>query len=91
MSRISIDVTPEQHQRLKAIAALQGQTIKDFVLARTLGALEPDSEEETALAELERLLEQRIANARENGPGSRSVDEIFGEAYQANDGAPSHG
>lgn len=25
MSRISIDVTPQQHQRLKALAALQGK------------------------------------------------------------------
>jgi hypothetical protein len=29
MSRLSIEVTPEQHQRLKAIAALSGMTIKE--------------------------------------------------------------
>ena len=73
MSRISIDVTPEQHQKLKAIAALQGQTIKEYVLARTLGALEPDSDEEAALAELRALLE-----ARREGPlSTSSVDDII--------------
>ncbi|WP_162025647.1 MULTISPECIES: hypothetical protein [unclassified Lentimonas] len=35
-SRISIDVTPGQHKRLKALAALSGQSIKDYVLGRTL-------------------------------------------------------
>jgi hypothetical protein len=29
MSRLSIEITPEQHQRLKAMAALSGQTIKE--------------------------------------------------------------
>jgi uncharacterized protein (DUF1778 family) len=32
MSRISIDVTPEEHQKLKAMAALKGKSIKDYVL-----------------------------------------------------------
>jgi hypothetical protein len=31
MPRISIDVTDQQHQRLKAFAALRGQSIKDYV------------------------------------------------------------
>lgn len=36
MPRLSIDVTPQQHQKLKAIAALSGQSLKDFVLSRTI-------------------------------------------------------
>jgi uncharacterized protein (DUF1778 family) len=36
MSRLSIEITPEQHQRLKAMAALSGQTIKEYILERTL-------------------------------------------------------
>ncbi len=31
MFRLSIEVTPEQHQRLKAIAALHGKTIKKIM------------------------------------------------------------
>jgi len=36
MSRISIDVTDDEHKRLKAMAALRGKSIKDYVLERTL-------------------------------------------------------
>ena len=38
MSRISIDVTEQEHRQLKALAALQGKSVKDFVLAQTLGS-----------------------------------------------------
>lgn len=34
MSRITIDVTSDQHKRLKAIAALSGQSLKDYVLEK---------------------------------------------------------
>lgn len=37
MGRISIDVTDQEHRQLKALAALRGQSVKDFVLAQTLG------------------------------------------------------
>ncbi len=37
MSRISIDVSDQGHRKLKALAALRGQSIKDFVLERALG------------------------------------------------------
>ncbi len=76
MSRISIDVTPEEHQRLKAMAALQGKSIKEFVLASTLGSELPESDEAAALAELETLLDKRLANARNGGVSSRTVGDI---------------
>nr|WP_312609110.1 hypothetical protein [Agrobacterium pusense] len=34
MSRLTIDITDQQHQSLKALAALQGKTIKQYVLER---------------------------------------------------------
>jgi uncharacterized protein (DUF1778 family) len=37
VSRISIDVSDEEHRKLKAMAALKGQSLKDFLLQRTLG------------------------------------------------------
>ena len=74
MSRISIDVTPEEHQRLKALAALQGKSIKEFVLASTLGV---QQEEEAALAELEALLERRLQNARAGGISRKTTGDIF--------------
>ena len=60
MSRISIDVSEEQHQKIKAMAALQGKSIKNFVLDRTLNTMDEDN----ALAELEALLDERIHHAQ---------------------------
>lgn len=87
MKRITIEVTEQQQQRLKAMAALQGKSIKDFVLANTIG----DADEAAALEELEELLEKRLANARAGGVSSRSVGEIFEAAFRENDAKPANG
>lgn len=76
MSRLSIDVTAEQHQRLKALAALKGLTIKQFVLASTLGA----EGAEPALAQLESLLDRRAQRTKSEGASRRTVDDIFEQA-----------
>lgn len=36
MPRLSIDISSDEHQKLKAIAALNGQSLKEFVLSRAL-------------------------------------------------------
>ncbi len=76
MSRISIDVTKQEHQRLKAMAALQGKSIKEFVLSRTIGEQALDAD----LAELEALLDQRIKRAKTEGTSTRTVAEISHDA-----------
>ncbi len=76
--RLSIEVTPEQHQRLKAAAALKGQSIKDYVLERTL----PGSGEQAALEELEAFLEPRLEAARNSEFSTQTVDTIFDEVMQ---------
>jgi hypothetical protein len=81
MSRISIDVTTEEHQKLKAIAALQGKSIKDYVIERTLGA-EAEKSEEAALQELESFLDKRIQSARKGSISRRTVGAIFKDAYR---------
>ena len=73
--RLSIEISPEEHQRLKAAAALQGKSIKDYVLERTL----PDSQEKAALKKLEAFLKPRIDAAINGEQSSLSVDEIFDE------------
>jgi len=80
MSRISIDVTPQEHQRLKAMAALQGMSIKEFVLANTLGL----AEENRALDELEALLEMRLKGAKEGKVSSRSVGDVLAVVREEN-------
>ena len=77
MSRISIDVTDDEHKKLKALAALNGKSIKEYVLERTLGAVESDA---AALRELEELLDVRIAAAKDGAISQRSAKEVFAEA-----------
>lgn len=49
INRVSIDVTPEQHKRLKAVAALSGKTLKEYVLEKTLPI---EDDEQAAITEL---------------------------------------
>jgi len=79
MSRISIDVTPEEHQKLKALATLQGRSMKEYIIARTLGA-EGNKSQETCLAELESLLDERVRRAENGAISKRTVCAIFKEA-----------
>ena len=79
MSRLSIELTPEQHQKIKAMAALTGTSIRDYVLVRLLP---PSSDEELALQELERVLDERIDSAKAGAVSQRTVEDIFQEAYK---------
>ena len=85
MSRISIDVTPEEHKKLKALAAIQGKSIKEFVLEATLGSQGGSVQQD--LAELEADLDQRILEARVKGASHQTVESIF---QQARDEAKSN-
>lgn len=84
MSRVSIEVTPEQHQRLKAMAALSGKTIKAYILEQALPPL-PDREslsEEEALRQLEAFLQPRLEEAERGEVVNQSVTEIIDELKQ---------
>jgi uncharacterized protein (DUF1778 family) len=74
MSRLSIDLTPEQHQKIKAIAAMQGKSIKEYVLSQILPT---SSDEEMALHELEALLDERVKSAQAGKISQKSVKKIF--------------
>lgn len=77
MSRISIEVTPQQHRRLKAVAALSGQSIKDYILSQSIPG--ENIESENPLQPLESFLEQRISQAASGGISGRSVSEIWAD------------
>lgn len=84
MPRLSIDITPEEHQRLKAIAALKGESIKDYVLKRTLGdapALD-DMNEDEAVAALADFLRPRIEQARLGEFSTKSMADIRRDAHK---------
>lgn len=82
--RLSIEVTPEQHQRLKAVSALRGQSIKDYVLERVLQPLADVNVQDTeaALRQLESFLQPRIDAAKQGKLTNKSVPEIFEETHQ---------
>ena len=81
MPRLSIDLTDQQHQHLKAAAAISGQSIRDFVLARTFQGIENpgDMTEEDAMRALRDLLDDRMAQARITA----SADDIKRQARAA--------
>jgi len=84
MSRISIDVTEEEHKRLKALAALKGISLKDYLLKSALDSR--DEDEEKALAELEAFLDDRIRRANAGKISRRTVGDIFKQAYREANG-----
>lgn len=73
MSRLTIDVSDEQHQTLKAMAALQGKTIKQYALERLFPA---STDEAKAIAELRSILGQRIAESVLDDVDRRTLLEI---------------
>lgn len=74
MSRLSIELSPEQHQQIKALAALQGKSIKDFVLSKLFQKNSKD--EDLAMAELEKLLLSRIQQAKTTPVSSLTIQQI---------------
>jgi len=89
MSRISIDVSEEDHKRIKALAALKGVTLKEYMLKSALDA--PEESEEEELEELETFLRARIRQAETQGVSSRTVDEIFDSVCAEKGIEPQHG
>jgi Antitoxin ParD len=83
MSRISIEVTAEEHQRLKAFAALRGQSLKEYILERALPPLtEGGLTEVEALRQLEQLLLPRVEAAQRGEYSNQDFDAIIAEARQ---------
>ena len=80
MSRLTIDVTEQQHQSLKAMAALQGKSIREYALERLFP---PASDEEQAFRDLKALLEQRIAESQKGEVVVRSLTEIAEDALKS--------
>ncbi|MDY6785469.1 MAG: antitoxin [Cyanobacteriota bacterium] len=81
MSRITIDVTSEQHQQIKAMAAVQGKSIKEFVLEKLFPA--DAGEEEQAWQELKALLSERIAAAERGEVSTKTFSQVFEEKLTA--------
>ncbi len=77
MSRLTIDVTEQQHQALKAFAALEGKSIKQYALERLF-----PSDEQRAMLELKALLQSRLAAAEGDEASPLSAADIADETLR---------
>ena len=82
MSRLTIDMTDSQHQSLKALASLQGKTIKQYAVERLFPAEGEDTndwtdDEKAAWAKLGALLGKRVDAALSDPSSWRSFDEVW--------------
>jgi hypothetical protein len=84
MGRLTIDITDQQHQALKAMAAIQGKTIKEYAVERLFP--KSDSEEQDLNA-LKTLLEQRLSEASGGELSNKSITEIAQETLRDSESA----
>ena len=79
MSRLSIEMTEQQHQSIKALAAMQGKSIKEYAMQRLLPLT---ADEEKAMQELEAFLAARLEEARQGKFVDKSVMQIAEETIK---------
>lgn len=82
MSRLTIDITDQQHKSLKALAALQGKTIKQYALERLFPA-----DGDQAWQELRSLIGTRISDGLAGKVSAKSVNEILDEELRGDNRA----
>lgn len=76
MSRLTIDIMDKQHQSLRALAALESKTIKQYALERLFPG---DIEGERAWEELKTLMNTRISEGLAGKLSTKTVGEILDE------------
>jgi len=76
MSRLTIDITDQQHQSLKALAAFQGKTIKQYALERLFPG---DANADQAWQELKTLLGVRISEGMAGKVSTKDIGQILDE------------
>ena len=81
MKRLTIEVSDEQHQAIKAMALLKRQTVKDYTLACLFP---PTSDETQAMQELAAFLHPRIAAAEQGEISTLGFDDIVADELKEN-------
>ncbi|WP_443971456.1 antitoxin [Sphingobium sp. CR28] len=76
MSRLTIDISDQQHQSLKAMAALQGKSIKQYAIERLFPN---DGEQDQAWNDLKALVARRVGESLEGALSEKSFDTIVEE------------
>ena len=83
MTRLSIELTEQQHQQIKASAALQGKSLKDYAVERLLPMT---ADEEKAMTELKAMLNDRIEGSLRGEVSTKTVEQIFEEVLREEEG-----
>lgn len=81
MSRLSIDLSSEQHQKIKALAVLEGKSIKDLVLDKVFDG---STASDKAMEELLLLLDQRLTRANQGSVSTRTPHDIAKAVLERN-------
>ncbi len=84
MSRLTIDLTDEQHKHLKAVAALEGKTMRQFATERLFPE---NTDQDAAWEEFRVLMNRRIDQAEKEGYSRKTVTEIFDEVLAQDEAA----
>lgn len=78
MSRLVIEVSDDQHQEIKALAALGGMSIKQYVLSKIFS----DNTNNEAMDELKEILEKRMLRAENGHASKKSFSDIANETIE---------
>lgn len=76
MSRLTIDITSQQHQSLKALAALQSKTIKQYALERLFPG---DAARDQSWLKLRDILASRVEEGLAGKVSSKSIMDVLDE------------
>lgn len=76
--RLSIEIAESQHQQIKAMAAITGMSIKDYILEKVLPMTKDELE---ALEQLKAYLAPSIAEAKCGEFYEGTVEDIIAEAH----------
>ena len=79
MSRLTIEIPDEMHKQIKALAALNGQNIKEFVLSRLTGKSAQAAKPSTKVKKPSKQLLAALEEARhpEKLRAFKTTDELF--------------
>lgn len=74
MSRITVEVSEQQHIRIKALAAVSGMTIKDLILQKVFDTKPTTKQKRPNKATLEAI---HNAEKKQNIKSYKNIDDLF--------------
>ena len=75
MSRLSIEIEPEQHRQIKTLATFSGMTIKEYILSKTLPSNDA-TEELLASSSNAKRLKNAIESPSHQHLGFETMEEL---------------